>query len=81
MPYNTSESDASFARLDANIRRDQDSTEDLLSEWLEDHPDATPDEFEREEQAIILQSGDNNCLFAVVFWLAVAVNLFAQVVT
>ena len=80
--YNTTEDDRQFADLDAAIRRHQE----LLDEQTVQLDDLRTTEPERrkmvdDEQAKAVQAGDGNCLFTVLFFAAVAVNLWAQIAT
>ena len=82
MPYNTKDDDRQFADLDAAIRRNQE----LLDEQTAMIDDAWPNEDERQaieddEQMREIQASDGNCLFTLLFWAAVGVNLIAQVWT
>ena len=83
--YNTDEDNRMFDNLDAAIRRHQE----LLDEqtvWCERLPtEAERHQIEDDEQYATLQVrqqvGDGNCLFTVLFFVAVAVNLWAQIAT
>ena len=81
MPYNTKDDDRQFADLDAAIRRNQE----LLDEQTVQLDDLRTTEPERrkmvdDEQAKAVQAGDDGCLFALLFFVAVGVNLIAQVI-
>ena len=81
MPYNTTEDDRTFADLDAAIRRNQELLDEQTA-WCDRLPtEAERHQIEDDEQARVLQAGDGNCLFTVLFFAAVAVNLIAQVMT
>ena len=81
MKYNTGESDRAFDDLDAAIRRNQELLDEQAA-WCDRLPtEAERHQIEDDEQARVLQTGDGNCLFTVLFFAAVAVNLWAQIAT
>jgi len=89
MPYNTEEDNRMFDNLDAAIRRNQELLDeqtayvddDGYDDWMEAQKVARAKRqaFEDNEQAEAIQAGDGNCLFTLLFFLAVGVNLVAQV--